>query len=80
MNDTELVPRLIKTAKQVWRYDPVTTPWGWPHDVYYDRVSNVFIIEDFPKKGHSFEVASMQDGFCDIEVNDEKYRVRVYDK
>ena len=80
MTDINLMPRLIKTAKKVFRYDNVTAPMGFPYDVYYDRVSNVFIIEDFPRLGHSFEVGvPMENGFSEIEVNDVKYRIRIYE-
>ncbi len=83
MDDNELlphVPRLIKTAKQVFRYKNMTTPEGYAHDVYYDRVSNVFFIEDFPEKGHSFEATVLEDGFGGIMMGDQHYRIRVYEK
>ncbi len=82
MPDTQLMPRLIKTAKKVFRYDNAATSMGWPHDVYYDRLSEVFIIQDFPQKGLEFAVRTpLEDGFSEIEVEEnEKYRIRVYEK
>ncbi len=82
MTDISLMPRSIKTAKKVFRYMNETTPTGTPlHDVYYDRVSNVFIIEDFPTKGDEFEVGvTIEDGFAWIMVDDTEYQIRVYEQ
>ncbi len=78
MTDTKLIPRLIKTAKKVFRYDKTVTTWGWSHDVYYDRVSNVFLIENFPAPGHYFEVGvPMDNGTAEIEVDNTKYKIRI---
>ncbi len=82
MTDISLMPRLIKTAKKVFRYMNATTP-AWPplHDVYYDRKADVFIIDGFPTKGAQFEVgATIEDGIAWIGVNDTEYQIRVYEQ
>ncbi len=82
MTDISLMPRFIKTAKKVFRYMNETTPAGPPtHDVYYDRESNIFIIENFPTKGVQFEVGdTIENGFAWIVVDGTEHQIRVYEK
>lgn len=72
---------LIKTALVVFQYEnnDVPTGMGWPRDVYFERKSNLFLIQDFPKTGAQFEVSNLSLGMGTITVQGKTYRVRVYE-
>lgn len=76
----EHIPRNIKIAKKVFQYADFEDAWlGWPRDVYYDRKSNMFFIEHFPKRGHKFETTLLNDGPAEITVNGKTYKVKIYE-
>lgn len=71
--------RLIKTATKVFRYSDPAERYGWVHDVYFDRVAEVFLVKDFPRAGHDFEVGYLEVGKGKIEVDGTEYRIRSYE-
>ncbi len=79
MEDFQDPTRYLKTAKRVYQYDEASAPIGVAHDVYYDRKVGDFIIADFPTAGHTFEVSQLPDGFADLGIDNENYKVRVYE-
>ena len=81
MNDIATSTRLIKIAKKVYRYDEAMFVCAGTHDVYYDRISNIFIIADFPHEGHEFEMTNEPPlGSATVEAGGERYDIRVFEK
>jgi hypothetical protein len=72
--------RYLKLARKAWRYDPVTKPNGWPHELYFDRESNEFLIANFPRKGCAFEMSHMPElGDAEVTTGGVTYEINFRD-